>query len=214
MKIVYYAISGVFVYLIMATVAFAECNPQWESCGGGGGGGGGGGLYRVDLITLADDRDGDEFDDNVDLCPDFPSLNQNDSDGDRVGNVCDNCPNIANPYQEDTNGNGTGDACLSGAGADIDGDIISNSVDNCVFISNPDQTDTDGDGTGDACENEITHYMGGSSPYYRDGLALAVYGKGDTDGDFVPDPIDNCIYVFNPLNINSSGDGGKGDACR
>jgi hypothetical protein len=214
MKIVYYAISGLFVYLVMTAVAFAECNPQWESCGGAGGGGGGGGLYRIDVITLADDRDGDGFDDNTDLCPDFPSLNQSDGDGDGVGDVCDNCPSVPNPYQEDTNGDGVGDACLTGDYDDIDGDGIPNFLENCIFISNPDQTDTDGDGVGDACENELIYYEGGSSPYYRDGLALPVFGKGDTDGDFVPDSIDNCIYIFNPLNINSFGDGGKGDACR
>jgi len=207
MKIAYFIISGVIVYFIMTAVAFAECNPEWETCGGGGGGGGGG-VYRIDLVTLADDRDGDGFDDNSDNCPDLATMNLSNSDGDDVGDECDNCPLTANPFQEDTDGDGIGDACESG---DIDADGVADGYDNCVLVSNANQLNTDSDDTGDACENAVIKYESGQ--FYRvDAADEAVMGDGDTDGDFVPDAIDNCPLLANPLNIDANYNG-TGDAC-
>ena len=35
----------------------------------------------------------------------------------------------------------------------------------------------------------------------------------DSDGDMVPDPCDNCVYVVNPYQQDSNGDG-VGDHCQ
>lgn len=53
------------------------------------------------------DRDGDEWPDDVDNCPDVPNPEQRDRDGDGFGDACDTCPSTPNggrdgqPGQED-----------------------------------------------------------------------------------------------------------------
>jgi hypothetical protein len=103
-----------------------------------------------DACNDADDRDGDEFADALDLCPAAPDPVQSDLDRDGVGDLCnqpddpdadgwkqalDNCPAAPNPGQQDADGDGLGDAC-----------------DNCPDEANLAQADTDGDGVGDACQ--------------------------------------------------------------
>lgn len=109
-----------------------------------------------------------------------------DSDGDGIPNQYDNCPFHPNPGQEDTDGDGIGDAC-----------------DNCPDIANHDQkahsnnpTDERGIVMGDACAPGVEYF----DPEH------------DSDGDGVPDILDNCPDVPNPDQLDSDDDG-IGDAC-
>jgi hypothetical protein len=84
-------------------------------------------------------------------------------------------------------------------GQDYDADGVSNGTDNCPLVPNFDQTDGNMDGIGDACTaiNQVT------------GEAVL-----DSDADVVPDEFDNCVYVQNPLQEDSSIPvNGIGDAC-
>jgi Thrombospondin type 3 repeat len=104
-----------------------------------------------------------------------------DIDGDGVGDKVDNCPETRNGDQRNTdsdtpNGDSFGDRCDT----DADADGVENSLpyldrgqDNCPVVANPDQTP--------AAQN----------PKY--GAACYV----DTDGDAVPDPLDNCPDLAN-----------------
>ncbi len=60
--------------------------------------------------------------------------------------------------------------------ADYDKDGIGNICDNCPFISNPLQEDSNGNGIGDICE----------------GINYGI----DTDGDGIPDSLDNVWHVY------------------
>jgi hypothetical protein len=82
---------------------------------------------------------------------------------------------------------------------DEDGDGVANAVDNCPLVPNADQSDINMDGIGDACTaiNQVT------------GEAVL-----DSDADVVPDVFDNCWYISNPLQEDSSDPvNGIGDAC-
>jgi hypothetical protein len=137
----------------------------------------------------AADRDGDEFGDACDNCPDRANIDQADSDQDGVGDACDNCPALANADQRDRDGDKLGDACdrcplvPSTDQRDADGDGVPDLCDNCARIANPEQADQDGDGTGDACDN---------CP------ALGNGPQKDTDHDGIGDACDNCPSVPNP----------------
>ena len=73
--------------------------------------------------------------------------------------------------------------------------------DNCPLVSNPDQADDNRDGVGNACTTN-------NLPFAQ-----------DSDADGVFDLIDNCVWVANPGQENTSGPGGGtipdgiGDAC-
>ncbi|MCA9562242.1 MAG: thrombospondin type 3 repeat-containing protein [Myxococcales bacterium] len=159
----------------------------------------GGGCDLVEQIfvsSVANDRDGDGIEDNLDNCPDQFNPDQRDNEGDGIGNVCDsdddndnvqdaldNCPLTFNPLQEDLNGDGIGDAC----DVDRDGDGIRDFADNCPSAPNTDQRNTDRDQFGDVCDP-------------------------DDDNDTILDTVDNCRLIVNPSQLDNDNDG-AGDAC-
>ncbi|MEE9281143.1 MAG: thrombospondin type 3 repeat-containing protein, partial [Myxococcota bacterium] len=63
----------------------------------------------------------------------------------------DNCPEVQNSSQADSNNNGVGDACEPDD-PDSDADGVPDSADNCPANANPGQADLDGDGFGDICD--------------------------------------------------------------
>ncbi|MDD3794029.1 MAG: thrombospondin type 3 repeat-containing protein [Candidatus Gracilibacteria bacterium] len=105
-----------------------------------------------------------------------------DYDNDGINDEFDNCPLVYNPEQIDTGATGTGDTC-----SDKDKDGIIGEKDNCILIYNPDQKDSDKNSIGDACES-------------------------DSDGDKIPDTIDNCKNTHNPNQEDTDNDG-VGDTC-
>ncbi len=113
--------------------------------------------------ALAQDTDGDGWDDAVDDCPNDYNPSQSDMDDDGIGDVCDpdrdgdgiandvdTCPDQQDATNRDTDGDGLGDVC----DPDADGDGVANGSDNCPLTPNADQHDTDGDGVGDVCDLE------------------------------------------------------------
>lgn len=60
---------------------------------------------------VANNADGDPFEDAFDTCPDVFQIANVDGDGDGLGDLCDNCPQFQNPNQEDCDADGVGDSC-------------------------------------------------------------------------------------------------------
>ncbi len=92
-------------------------------------------------------------------------------------------------------------ACVVDVDADRDRDGVPDGFggaprDVCVAVPDPGQDDADRDGTGDACDP--------STP-------PTTPPPPDTDGDGVPDALDNCALI-NPAQTDTDGDG-RGDAC-
>ncbi len=187
------------------------------------------GLSDTEEATLGSDpfladTDGDEVLDGTDLCLFTPDFDQLDSDNDHLGDVCDpdddndgildisdNCPFFASQDQTDTDGNGTGDVCVN----DDDGDGVLDNSDNCRTAANSDQRDTDSDGGGDACDpdddndglSDVEEETPGTDNLITNRLAA------DTDGDQVPDLMDNCRITSNPNQASNGDIDGEGDAC-
>ncbi|MFH1652463.1 MAG: alpha/beta fold hydrolase [Pseudomonadota bacterium] len=90
---------------------------------------------------------------------------------------------------------------------DYDGDGISNLDDNCPAVANPDQANRDGDYNGDACDPDpdIPYDAISASPLSHD------IGEDD-DQDGIVWSVDNCLYVYNPDQVNTDSDY-RGDAC-
>jgi photosystem II stability/assembly factor-like uncharacterized protein len=131
---------------------------------------------------------------------------------------------------------GEGGVIVHYTGSDDDGDGKDNYIDNCPTVSNSDQTDTDADGIGDACDNCGNKYNPKQGD--RDGNCPAppytsdpqcgdvcktmspcyVYISSipdeitDTDCDSMIDEADKCAGQYNPLQVDTDGDG-IGDAC-
>jgi len=152
------------------------------------------------------DTDGDGIADDVDNCPTVPNPSQTNSDGDSHGDACDNCPNDTNENQADADSDGAGDVCDpdddNDTVPDVDDDdpldpyvcqdLDTDTCDDCSQTGGPPDTANDGPDS-DA-----------------DGICDA--GEGDSDGDTIPDDVDNCPDTPNPSQTNSDGDS-HGDAC-
>ncbi|XP_072050278.1 uncharacterized protein [Amphiura filiformis] len=186
---------------------------------------------RQGEVIMKEYTDGDGIPDDMDICPLTPNDDQTDTDDDGEGDACDNdidgdgvpnandtCPFTFTFNQNDTDGDGIGDACDD----DIDGDGIPNVCDNCVKIVNVDQADVDSDGLGDECDTSAPDCGTGclnGGVCVKDGLCACFPGFGgnlcqmnDTDGDGIPDDMDNCPYTPNGNQIDTNNDG-EGDAC-
>ncbi len=161
-----------------------------------------------------------------------------DSDGDGIPDDIDNCPNTYNPDQEDTDGDGVGDACDN----DIDGDGILNEddcdpYDPLIGAASVWYEDADGDGFGNPeismtscsqpngyvdngsdCDDTDNTIYPGATEIPNDGIdqdcdgSDLIIGGEDSDGDGIPDDIDNCPNTYNPDQEDSNNDG-IGDHC-
>jgi hypothetical protein len=83
---------------------------------------------------------------------------------------------------------------------DYDVDDVSNGEDNCPLVYNPDQESDELPGIGDACV-VLDPFLG----WLR-----------DSEADGVPDIIDNCVWIANPGQLDTTGaliPDGIGDAC-
>ncbi|MSP71588.1 MAG: hypothetical protein EXR76_05305 [Myxococcales bacterium] len=150
-----------------------------------------------------DDADGDGVPDLRDDCPRAFDPAQADLDRDGIGTACDNCPETPNNAQIDADGDGIGDACERVG--DDDGDDVSDADDICPRVFNPDQADGDEDGRGDACDNcpGVPNF----SQLDDDGDGTGDLCEGlDSDGDRVPDDVDVCPRIVDPLQQEFDGD--------
>jgi MYXO-CTERM domain-containing protein len=98
---------------------------------------------------------------------------------------------------------------------DYDDDGFEDPYDNCPRANNDDQADGDGDGVGDACDNCLNTPNDLQSDI--DGDLIGDNCDTDMDGDEIPNDLDNCAMVPNPLfglAAQPDTDGnGVGDAC-
>ncbi|HEX5038156.1 MAG TPA: thrombospondin type 3 repeat-containing protein [bacterium] len=109
-----------------------------------------------------------------------------DSDGDGIVDSVDNCPALSSHDLTDTDGDGLGNPCDD----DDDGDTVLDTSDNCPVIANTDQADRDENGVGDACQ------IGGSGSV-----------GDDSDGDGLPDDLEEPVFGTDPNNPDTDGDG-------
>ena len=61
-------------------------------------------------------------------------------------------------------------------------------------------------------QNSIMKCCGSSSSIWASSYTKGQIGWGDHDGDYDLDPLDNCMYVYNPSQENADGDS-EGNAC-
>ncbi len=116
---------------------------------------------------------------------------------------CDNCIAVVNPNQADRDDDGRGDLCDNCP----DSDNVGDSCDNCPAIYNPDQSNHDNDSSGDVCDADDDN-----DGILDDGNLNGIIGDFYCTGGATTNCDDNCQFVFNPDQADSSSDG-KGDAC-
>ncbi len=140
-----------------------------------------------------------------------------DEDGDGIPDDIDNCPHSFNESQIDANNNGIGDQCEDiSIPDDTDGDGILDDVDNCPRVENSGQWDKDSDGQGNACDLDIDGDGCDNSEEPNSQWNANINGcleQGlDSDGDGIPDLLDNCATVVNAGQWDKDNDG-IGNAC-
>jgi len=185
-----------------------------------------------------DDDDGDTAPDSADNCPTVANTDQSDVDGDKLGDKCDDdadgdgapnqwdcapldptihpkaeefcdgVDNNCNMYEDEGFPDNDGDKLADCTDADDDND------------GDPDTTDcapldpSIGHGVPDLCDGKDNDCSGAPDEGFpdvdKDGVADCV--DMDSDGDGVPNAIDNCLLVPNPNQYNNDGDA-MGDAC-
>jgi len=104
------------------------------------------------------------------------------------------------------------DDCVVPTPSDSDGDGAPNDDDNCPALPNPDQLDSDEDQRGDACDNCVGVANFDQLDSDGDGRGDACPPAEDTDGDSVPDDVDNCPDRSNPTQADTDVDR-VGDDC-
>jgi hypothetical protein len=109
-----------------------------------------------------------------------------DADGDGIVDSVDNCDSTPIHDLADTDDDDLGNPCDD----DDDGDGILDADDNCPLVANPNQENTFGSSAGDACE------PGGSGSV-----------GNDSDGDGLPDDLEEDVFGTDPNNPDTDGDG-------
>lgn len=188
-----------------------------------------------DLCDADDDGDGvEDVDDN---CPATSNAAQTDTDGNGVGDACpsrclgdecdadgdgifdqlDNCSEIPNGPgdavgdQIDANGDGYGNIC--DADVDDNGRVdyfdLNLVLDAAKIVSTDPVLDLDSDGAVSLVDvGRVLLQLTVSGVPGPSGAA----GPGDSDGDAVIDPVDNCSLVQNANQVDQDADG-LGNAC-
>ncbi len=170
------------------------------------------------ILTI--DTDGDGIPDNLDNCINIANPGQWNLDGDEWGNKCDDDidGDGASNFIERLAKTGIWDAnSFPVLTIDTDGDGIPDNLDNCITIANSGQWNLDGDEWGNKCDDDIDG--DGASNFIErlaktriwDASSVPPFGI-DSDGDGIPDSLDNCISVINPSQWNLDDDE-RGNKC-